>query len=112
MEVSLMAIYFKMEGPQKELENRAYSYSEIKTMLNGGNLGGYTLSINPFLYIFCDDDGLSKDLEINSPFRAYMASNVFDPHFVVGPVIAFTSRVDMLIFDGQLDPKTGESLEG
>ncbi len=104
-----MAIYFRVEGPQEQLENREYKLPEIKSLLNDGAVGGYTISIKPFLYIFCDDDGLGKKLPINQSFKDYLLSDsIIYPHPVVGPVIAFTSHEDMLIFDGQRDPEIGE----
>ncbi len=100
-----MAIYYRIEGPPEELEKRAYDFSEVKHMLDDGNLEIAVLSRSPFLCIYCDEDGLMKDLDINRSIRDYIESNDIDYHsMIVGPVIVFTSLEDMLVFDGQIKP--------
>lgn len=103
-----MVSLLRIDNTVMLLEKRAYALQELQAMI-GGNLASHTISKNPYIHIFCDDEGLMKNLHVNYTFHKYLSrQNVFYKDPIVGNVIVFESERDLLIIDGQVDPMVEE----
>jgi len=105
---------FKTSGEIIHLERRNYKLAEMKELLEIKNLGYYLIGRkDPWLYVYCDDDGLANDLPLNTAIMQYLWSKrkFWYPNPMVGNFILYEDQTELLIHDGQIDPDTGERIE-